>query len=499
MIALVWEAAFAADGAVAEARLGGEIVPLAAIADTLLLAPLRLHYTKYGAAAAGLVQARAANLRVLDIRGNEFECEAIERLIDAVANAPALTSINGRVIGDGGRDGVELRRALLAGCSRSVPGFCNFLFANGPGPVLASCLSRASDLPAAPSKKRGKKENVAAVGPRLDEFTWTFALARVEALEWRALDLKDQSIGEFGAAALAAGIRFLTTLQVLDLRGNRLGMKGGVLAVEGLPALPALRSLDLRDNNIGGEGWECALGAVRSCSALESLNGEAIAWYWALADGAQDRKALDVSGRALGEDGAALVCELAVRPGAGSLVSLDASGCLIGEEGGKSLARGLAVLTALRALKLGFNSLNDKGVQALAESLQSAAALEVLDLQSNDMWHSGAAVVADALLRLSSLRELHLQYNRISHTAAPALAAALGSLPALETVDLDGNNFGEDGCTTISKALIGATSLRSLDLQRNGVRQQNKLDELRGILSHLVELELTLSDGILSS
>ena len=254
--ALVWGAALAAGGAVAEVKLGAEVLPMAALGgERLCVVAARLQYAKYGAAVAGLAMANRA-LTDMDLRGHEYAPDAADRLVEAVAGLDAVAVINGCRLEDGrgAAEPADLRRAIAAGCSLSVGQFLDVSF--GAGADLAACLFSLS--------KSGKK--VKSAGMSLNRVTWAFVLARVQALEWRALDLRVLPLGEAGCAALAACAAQLTTLQSLDLRGCNLGSSGGAAVAGQLISLTALRSLDLRDNRLGAEGWDAAWGSISRLS-----------------------------------------------------------------------------------------------------------------------------------------------------------------------------------------------------------------------------------------
>ena len=192
LVALVWEAVFAAGKAVTEVKLGTDVLPAVAILrERLCLTAARLQYVKYGAAMAGLVMV-SRSLTDLDLRGNDFSSAVTERLIEASASSSAVVLMNGCSLAAlDHSDRAGLRRAYAAGCSLSASSFGDLHF--GPGKDLGSCLRRV---------EAGKKP-AAVMGAWLDRARWTFVLARVQALEWRELDFKVQDLGRTGGAAFA--------------------------------------------------------------------------------------------------------------------------------------------------------------------------------------------------------------------------------------------------------------------------------------------------------
>jgi hypothetical protein len=265
-ISLVWEAVMAAGAAgetVKDVKLGAEVLPARSLLDTLCLTATHLQYVKYGAAVAGLAMA-GLGLTNVDLRGHEFDPLATQRLIDAVASTASIITINGCSLAgvEGDTLQASVRQAICAGCSLSVAAFQGVQF--GSGSSLASCLSSTV------KKQTQKQRSKDVLG--LDRAGWAFVLARVQALEWQALDLKEEELGAVGGTALAECVGQMTALRTLDLRGSKLGKTGGVAVAGQLSSLVALRSLDLRGNTLGGDGWEAALKEINRSAALISYN-----------------------------------------------------------------------------------------------------------------------------------------------------------------------------------------------------------------------------------
>jgi hypothetical protein len=255
-VALVWEAVMAAGEAVKEVKLGAEVLPARSLLHTLSLTGAHLQYAKYGAAVAGLAIA-GLGLTNVDLRGHEFDPLATQRLIDAVANTVSITAINGCCLtsmADGALQ-ANVRQAIAAGCSLSVPVFQDVKFGNGAD--LATCVSRIATQ-SKPQAPRADK----ILGTWLNRAGWAFVLARVQALEWLALDLKEQKLGRVGATALAKCVAQMTSLRTLDLRESQLDATCAAAIAGQLSALGALRSLDLRENHFGGVGWDAALEGI---------------------------------------------------------------------------------------------------------------------------------------------------------------------------------------------------------------------------------------------
>ena len=103
---------------------------------------------------------------------------------------------------------------------------------------------------------------VKKLGKWLDRAGWTFVLARVQALEWQELDLKEQDMGRGGSAALADSLAQMTSLRKLDARRSGLTADVEAAVASGLTALTRLRELDLRSNGLSTNAWQAAMGGI---------------------------------------------------------------------------------------------------------------------------------------------------------------------------------------------------------------------------------------------
>jgi hypothetical protein len=97
-------------------------------------------------------------------------------------------------------------------------------------------------------------------------------LAEGAAPKLRQLDLKNNSIGDEGARALAGALPSATALEGLHLGNNSIGDEGARALAGWLPSARALLELSLKGNSIGAAG-ACALaGALLSAMALTQLH-----------------------------------------------------------------------------------------------------------------------------------------------------------------------------------------------------------------------------------
>jgi uncharacterized protein (TIGR02996 family) len=126
------------------------------------------------------------------------------------------------------------------------------------------------------------------------------------------------------------------------------------------------------------------------------------------------------------------------------------------------------LLTALRSLLLGNQSVDDDASRALAASAHLAN-LTLLNLDNNQITRSGARELA-ASPHLQRLVRLQLAGNMLGQEGAVVLAAAL-SLPSLAVLDLPRNGIGNAGTVALAGAARLA-GLNALHLQSNGIGEE---------------------------
>ena len=170
-------------------------------------------------------------------------------------------------------------------------------------------------------------------------------------------------------------------------------------------------------------------------------------------------RALDLSGRALGDEG---VRELAGCAALRTITDLALADNEIGNVGCAALAAS-SNLARLERLDLADNRISSEGAAALAGG-RALSALRVLVLAGNGIGPAGGAAIAEAGL---SLRALDLADNDLQAAGARALASS-AALDALERLDLRGNGLGSDGVGALAVSRTLAR-LVDLDLGHNGI------------------------------
>jgi len=169
----------------------------------------------------------------------------------------------------------------------------------------------------------------------------------------QTLNLRDNSLGEDGGAALGRSLTSLTRLKRLDLCNNDLGSYGGAAVGRAMTALIALQELNLMENDIGSSG-----GAVLEQS-LTALIG---------------------------------------------LQTLNLSNNSLRAKGGASVGRSLTALTALQRLDLSRNDLGAEAGAVVGRSLTALTALETLSLYGNASDISTCCRIASSIVRLPWLQ-----------------------------------------------------------------------------------------------
>ncbi|KAH3759047.1 Protein NLRC3 [Pelomyxa schiedti] len=208
----------------------------------------------------------------------------------------------------------------------------------------------------------------------------------------------------------------------------------------------ACKLLDINGRRIGDEGAAIIAQALSSNKSLVSLN---------------------MAGNDIGDEGAAIISR--ALSSNKSLVSLNLYGNNVGDEGATSIAQALSSNKSLVSLNMAGNNIGDEGAASIAQALSSNKSLVSLNLYSNNIGDEGAASIAQALSSNESLVSLNLYSNNIGAEGAASIAQALSSNKSLMSMDISGNNIGAEGAASISRALSSNKSLVSLNLYSNKI------------------------------
>ncbi|KAG0378852.1 hypothetical protein BGX24_002642, partial [Mortierella sp. AD032] len=166
---------------------------------------------------------------------------------------------------------------------------------------------------------------------------------------------------------LAETLKTNSTLTTLNLRSNSIGEYGAMALAEALKTNSALTTLELIGNSIGGNGAVALAEALKTNSTLTTL---------------------ELIGNSIEENGAVALAE-ALKTNS-TLTTLNLGSNSIGDNGTVALAEALKINSTLSTLTLGSNSIGDNGTVALAEALKTNSTLATLNLWNNSIEDNGA-------------------------------------------------------------------------------------------------------------
>ena len=287
------------------------------------------------------------------------------------------------------------------------------------------------------------------------------------------------------ALALSSSLSGLVSLERLILEG--VGLESTHVAMI-LPGLTALRHLDLSRN-----AFSCSAAAIAPAFATLTalthldLGGE---YVWTADDMSaiapvlsllprlqhldlgsyQDYDVTPTSNIVYGGNNAMAALGTSLPP---SLKFLSLANNGLGADGILALVPGLRRLTALEALRLDGNIVEDSVedrvscLQALAGCLRHMSALTSLDLGHNCFGAPSALTLVGCLNHLPNLRSLDLRYNELGAGGMPQLGGSLQHMPKLRSLFLQSNSIGDDGVAELASSLMGSTSLTEINLSEN--------------------------------
>ena len=260
------------------------------------------------------------------------------------------------------------------------------------------------------------------------------------------LDLSWNIIGASGAASLSDAIKVNTVLTNLNLSWNNIGDSGAASLSDAIKVNTALTNLNLIGNNIGDSGAASLSDAIKVNTALTNLN---------------------LSENNIGDSGACSLSD-AIKVNT-ALTNLNLIGNNIGASGGTSGAASLSdaikVNTALTNLDLSWNIIGASGAASLSDAIKVNTALTNLNLKGNNIGASGAGSLSDAIKVNTALTNLNLSWNNIGDSGAGSLSDAIKVNTALTNLNLSENNIGDSGAASLSDAIKVKTGLTKLDLK----------------------------------
>ena len=243
----------------------------------------------------------------------------------------------------------------------------------------------------------------------------------------------ETSSGDMRLARVAEAMRQNTILTELDLRSNMIGPVGAISFRQALSRrCPPLASLDLKENVLGNDGAASIAALIVRCHSLTYLNLSAnhIGDFGAADIAPSVRytsiKKLVLNGNRIGDKGAASLATALSRHG---IVELGLGANLIANAGAGALAEMIVSNSTLSSVDLHGNRIENGGAEALALALKDAS-LANINLDNNWIKDAGAIHLADVLIANPRFTTLSLAGNRYGSPGAQALQKCRGEAAA---------------------------------------------------------------------
>jgi uncharacterized protein (TIGR02996 family) len=252
-----------------------------------------------------------------------------------------------------------------------------------------------------------------------------------------SLELAGSGIGRSGVGALAEA-QGAMGLSLLDLSFNDPRLEG-VQAIAGSAFLSRLTQLSLSGNGLFHSG----AAALAESTTLRSLSRLRIASCDVGAEGARalvrgeglrGLSCLDVSRNFLGPSGAAALCL-----GFSSLVELDLSGNAIGDEGARALSEA-EHMTQLSRLVLRGNGIGEAGARSLAGARHLKSLVELRIARNNPLGPSALSALGQSPLpalraAVAGARPWSRPEERLFNPSRQTLPQARGAIDGLRSPD----------------------------------------------------------------
>ena len=237
----------------------------------------------------------------------------------------------------------------------------------------------------------------------------------------RVLDLRLNSIGNFGASFIASALQTNRTLRQLNLSSTGIEADGCKLLAESLRCNTSLVELDLSFLDIGDSGCMALGAALKQNRALQKLRlrSASITWIGAgfLIEGIEISR---------------------------MLTELDLSRNFIGDDGAEILARHLGDNSSLRELNLENCGFTSTGCSMLSDLILTNKSFVHLDLSTNFIGDQGVLKLANALERNKTIRTLGLNMCGITNDGFSKLLDILEANPTLTLLKLCYNRLGRE-------------------------------------------------------
>ncbi|EKG04494.1 hypothetical protein TCSYLVIO_004444 [Trypanosoma cruzi] len=293
--------------------------------------------------------------------------------------------------------------------------------------------------------------------------------------------LRSNDIGHIGGVALARALLENNTVVSLDL-GAHSGINGNHIATEGAEAIgvmlranKVLSHLNLSSNGLGVSGVSFIVGGLDgNCSVKHldiSVNNLGYAGIKALAPVLETTciTHLSLQRNSMGDNGGMVLFKAiaeAIEDGEDKLEYLNLEVNELGEKTAKAMQRVLSSSTALKTLRLSYNSFGGAS-KYIMEGLAENKYLRSLFLSFCEIREADGAAVGAALTANSTLQHLDLSNNKLKDAGSKCIAEAMKTNKGLISLNLSCNKIADGGGKAIALFLTSNRTLRELNLRRN--------------------------------
>jgi Ran GTPase-activating protein (RanGAP) involved in mRNA processing and transport len=436
------------------------------------------------------------NVQEVNIANNNLGEDSVQFIVAALQANPKLTIIN-----------VDVNPSISETSTQAISGLT--LINRAPAQIrsiLPSLENNTREITALDLSPDTVNVN--------DDSVWLLTQALHSNTAVRSLTLSHNSIGDRGAAYLAALLRQNTSLASLDLSCNSIGNRGAQALCESFTVNHVLQAINLSNNVMDFDGVQTLPSVLRENHTLREINlsktrvpEEFVAEvqtacalnrecptvksaYYSLHDNDGSLLKLElhnsVDERVIDDESIRSICS--VLRGNKNIQELDVSGNGIGAAGCAHLSSVLCEKTCnIAKLNLSNNPIDDRAAAELAECFSQNTKLTDVDLRKTNITDAGAAVLAKGIEKNSTLlalcipdcvqgRGAALLKRNLALNCGPAAlkntVLALDAGAGMEDVDLSQPAdcvLNDTMCQVLCASLMTNKGLRTLNLSHNNI------------------------------
>ena len=436
------------------------------------------------------------NVQEVNIANNNLGEDSVQYIVTALQSNPKLTTIN-----------IDVNPSISETSVQAISGLT--LVNRAPAPIR-SLLPFLED--------NAREVVVIDFSPSTffvnDDTVWLLSQALRSNTAVRSINLSHNSIGDRGAAYLAAFLRQNVSVTQLDLSSNSIGNRGARALCDSLAVNRALQVVNLSNNAMGIDGVVTLKDVLRTNHTLRDINlkktrvpeefaSEVLlacavnrecltvkTAYYSLHDNDATLFKLDLHNltdeHVIDDQSIRSICSVLRKKT--FVRELDASGNKIGAAGCAELASVLADdACGIMKLNLSDNPIDDAAAAELAKCFSQNDKLTDIDLRQTSITDAGAALLAKGVEMNSTLLAVHipddLQGNgvallrrNLALNCGPAVVKdaviALEAGADMEDVDLSQPTdcpINDTTCQFLCTSLVSNKSVRSLNLSHNNI------------------------------